>query len=62
MAVEQWGCFLLPASLFQIEFAQSRREFVRFESKWTGPALVGNAAILIDEIDSVGPSCVSLLG
>lgn len=50
------GDFLLD------ELGNCRFQVGRFEAEWSRLALVGDASVCINEIEAVGPSCVSTLG
>ena len=43
------------------QLCQCCSELFRFESKWSRLALVGYAAVLVNQIDPIGPTGVSLL-
>ena len=44
------------------EFGDGRFQVGWFEAEWSRLALVGDASVSINEIEAVGPSCVSAFG
>ena len=41
---------------------QRRRQQVRLKSKWSRFALVSNAALRVDQVNTIGPACIGLFG
>src|SRR3989442_1421409 len=41
---------------------EGERDFLRMETEGPGPALIGDAAVIVDNVEAIGPARVGLLG